>query len=224
MKMAYKFLRTGLLSDRDESPWVIGEWREVPAPTEKCKGLNASRFIQDAMRYVKGEILAKVEYRGIVIEGEDKLTCEYMRVVKTWDWTKDKSVKLAIYSARLVLPIFEQGHPKDDRPRRAIEAAEKWLKEQTEENAYAAYAAAYAAYAVYASAFSPAAAANAAYAAYAAAYAAYAAVYAADAAAYAADAAYATDAAARMADATGDKVKHKVHRAALKIAEGRKGC
>jgi len=112
--------------------------------------------------------------------------------------TKNQCIEIAIYSAREVLDIFEKKYPKDERPRKAIEAAEKYLTNPTKENrayaAYAAYAAydadaAYAAYAAYA--------ADAAYASYAAAYAAgsYAAdaagSYADDAAAYAADAAYA---------------------------------
>jgi hypothetical protein len=111
---------------------------------------------------------------------------------------KDENIKYAIYSARLVIDIFEKKYPNDNRPRKAIEAAELYLegkvtKEQIGDAAYAAacaaadaaYAAAYAAYA-------------AKYAAYAAKYAAYAAdvAYAAKYAAYAADVAYAADAAA----------------------------
>ena len=108
---------------------------------------------------------------------------------------KDENIKYAIYSARLVIDIFEKKYPNDNRPRKAIEAAELYLegkvtKEQIRDAAngaaiaaaanYAVYAAAYAAanYAVYAAA----AAANAAYAAANYAYAAYAAanaVYAA---------------------------------------------
>jgi hypothetical protein len=36
--------------------------------------------------------------------------------------------KIAIYAAKLVLPIFEERYPKDKRPRQAIEAKKKWLK------------------------------------------------------------------------------------------------
>ena len=102
-------------------------------------------------------------------------------------------VLAACECARLTLPIFEAERPRDDRPRRAIEMAERWARggdgapslAEVRRAADAAYAAADAAYAAAYAAF---AAAYAAYAAYAAAYAA---VYAAaaDAAAYAADAA-----------------------------------
>jgi len=94
-------------------------------------------------------------------------------------------VKIAIYSAKLVLPIFEERYPNDDRPRKAIDAA---YAAAADAAAYAA-AADVAADAAYADAAASAAraAASAAYAAYAA----YAAAYAADAANYAAD--YAAD-------------------------------
>ena len=118
--------------------------------------------------------------------------------------TKPQCVQYAIFSAKQVIKIYEDRYPRDDRPRKAIEAAEKYLKEPTEENKNAAYAAAYA-YAVAAvHAASDAAYAHAAAAAYAAADASYAAAYAADAAAAvhaAADAAYAAAYAADAADA-----------------------
>jgi len=65
---------------------------------------------------------------------------------------KDEKIKYAIYSARLVIDIFEKKYPSDNRPRKAIEAAELYLEgkatiEQIRDAAYAANAAAYATYA-----------------------------------------------------------------------------
>jgi hypothetical protein len=97
------------------------------------------------------------------------------------------SVHLAITAASAVLPIFEGEHPTDDRPRKAIETAQKWLDEPTEENAASANAA-YAAASANAAAYA-AASANAAYAA-ASANAAYAAA--------SANAAYAASATAHV--------------------------
>ena len=125
--------------------------------------------------------------------------------------TKEQSVMIAVFSAECVIDIFENKHPDDKRPRKAIDAAKEWIKnpcpKTKSDAAYAAYAANAAANAAYAAADAANAAADAAnaaaYAAYAAADAAdaaYAAVYAADAAdaaAYAA--AYAVDAAAYAA-------------------------
>jgi len=54
---------------------------------------------------------------------------------------KTNNVKYAVYSAELVLPILEKKYPKDDRPRKAIEAAKNWLANPTKENAADAHAA-----------------------------------------------------------------------------------
>jgi len=86
---------------------------------------------------------------------------------------KKQCVEYAVFAAKQVLHIFEERYPKDDRPKKAIEAAEKYLKDPSENNrktAYAAYVVANAAYVVanaaaYAAANAANAAANAAYAA-----------------------------------------------------------
>ena len=118
---------------------------------------------------------------------------------------KPLCVEFAIMCAESVLHLFEEKYPTDKRPRYAIDAAKKWLSDQTGENRYtaaaaaanaadaAAYAAAY--YAAHAAAAVDAAAAYAAAAyaaAYAYAYAAYAAAHAHDT--YNAAAAYANGA------------------------------
>jgi len=115
--------------------------------------------------------------------------------------TRRVAVLCACECARTALRYVPKG---EDRPRLAIEAAERWAGNPTEENRHAADAAANAAANAAAHA-----AANATYAAYAAAHAAYA---AANAAAHAAaNAAYAAaHAAARAAYAAARK---KVHRA-----------
>jgi len=123
-----------------------------------------------------------------------------------------QKVLYGVYAAKQVLRLYENIYPKDHRPRNAIQAALRFVKNPTKENeetAYAAYAAANAAAnaAAYAANAAAYAAAYAAYAAAnAAAYAAYAAANAAANAAYAAanaaaNAAYAAYAAAYAANA-----------------------
>ncbi len=90
---------------------------------------------------------------------------------------KEYCVKFAVFCAELVLPVWVEKYPTDDRPAKALKAAKVWIKNPTEQNAAAADTAADAAYAAAAAAY---AAADAA--AYADAYAAaHAAAYAADA-------------------------------------------
>ena len=142
-----------------------------------------------------------------------------------------QQIQYAIFSAEQVINIYEKQYPKDDRPRKAIEAAKAYLNKPTEENkaaAYAADAAAHvAAYAADAAAYAAAdAAAHAAHAAHATAYAAdaaadaaHAAYAAADAAAHAAAdaAAYAANAAAYAAHAANAAMKIKIIRYGLKV-------
>jgi hypothetical protein len=104
---------------------------------------------------------------------------------------KETSVRIACFSAREVLPIFEERRPDDKRPRLAIEAAEAWLIDHSVNTRAAA-----------ASAAAASASAASAYAAYAASAASYAAsAYDASASAYAADAAASASAASASASA-----------------------
>jgi hypothetical protein len=101
----------------------------------------------------------------------------------------EDTVRFALFCARSALYVWEEEFPEDNRPRLAIQAAERWLEDPIKQNTAAAYAAYTAAAATYA--------ARAAYAAYAAR-----AAYAADAAdAAAADAAAAAGAYAAYAAA-----------------------
>ena len=198
----YKFLDLidgKMVSHHDNSEWTVGQWRTVEPPSEECKGLNASQYIQDALGYVRGNILAEVECDGKIIHGNDKDTCERMRILRTWIWTKEDSVTLAIIAAEDCIDVFEKKYPNDDRPRKAIESAKAWLKNPNEETMSAAAAAA------------DAATARAAAAADAAAWAAARnAVWAADAAADARAAAAAADAAARTYKEK-DRCKRRIH-------------
>lgn len=64
--------------------------------------------------------------------------------------THDQKIKYAIYAAEQVIDIYEKKYPDDKRPREAILAAKKYLKNKTIKNKNAAAYAAYAAYATYA--------------------------------------------------------------------------
>jgi hypothetical protein len=212
MKKAWKFLDEGLKSNYDDSQWVIGEWRTVPPPTGECVGLNASLYIQDALGYVKGTILAEIEYGGVVIKGDDKITCGKMRVLRAWNWTKECSVEMAIFAAESVIAIYESRYPNDNRPRNAINAAKNWLANPAVAAARDAAVAA-ARDAAVAAARDAAVAAAWAVGASAAAWAASAASAAragaeAMAAAWAAEAA---DSAARAADSTTEGRKQIIH-------------
>jgi hypothetical protein len=57
--------------------------------------------------------------------------------------TKEQLVRWTFLCASKVLSVFESRHPNDYRPRRALEAADYWLKKPSREAALNAYSAAY---------------------------------------------------------------------------------
>src|SRR3990167_3145927 len=110
----YKFLRTGLKSDSGNLTWKIGKWQKVEGELKMCHwGLHCSKEINQALSFVSGEILAKVEVRGRSIVEDEKECYSEMKIIKTWNWSKEDSVALAIYAAELVIDIYEKKYPKD---------------------------------------------------------------------------------------------------------------
>jgi len=126
-KKLYKFVRTGLKSNSGDHTWEIGKWYHENIVDIYNKGFHASKTPLQALGYVGGEILCEVEVKGTSEIEDDKECWSDMRVVKAYHWTKEDSVKLAIFSAELVIDIFENKYPTDDRPRKAIEAAKAYL-------------------------------------------------------------------------------------------------
>lgn len=215
-KYLYKFLNVGLRSSYDGSHWLIGEWRSVAEPMEECIGLNASEYVHDALCYVSAPILAKVECAGKIIRGFDKWTCEKMRIVAVADWTREHSIKLAVFMARLVLIDYERKHPEDDRPRRAIEAAEAVLGTDTRKAARSAvFDAAASAVASAVAASDPAARASA----YASAYAAHSAYTISAGVAVASVARYAFEAAHLHSAGYAAAARRRINHYCLSIAE-----
>jgi len=144
MLARYKFLRLSNGKIRSESgdvEWQVGEWREEEGAPILCdNGFHCSVKPYDALCYVRGEVIARVEVEGPSVVVEDKECWMRMRLVQIWRWEKKDNVKLAIFAAEKVLHFYEERHPGDVRPRKAIEAAKRYLDDPS-----AAYAAAYAA-------------------------------------------------------------------------------
>ena len=201
--LALKFLDEGAIGPYSEFRWPKprgsrpGKWVHVNGELDMCKrGIHACAFVQ-ATRWLREECYV-IELRDVVSDDGDKLLARSGRLVRRVDsWGQRAMVQYAADCATHVLPIFEKKYPKDDRPRKAIQAARKWARSPSEKSAYAASAASYASSAAASYASS---AASAAYDASAAASAAaYAASAAYDASAYAASAAYDASAAAYAA-------------------------
>ena len=193
MKTIYKVLA----SDGTPCHGGSGKWF-MPKGKRPGKWMPAIKDIQPCARgyhFVNleqlptwlGPTLYEVEVRGQVTHLADKSVAEQARLIRKVEIWNDKTLRLfAADCAEHVLGIYERVCPKDDRPRKAIQAARDFANGLIDRNAaHAAHAAANAA----------------AEAAYSAAEAAYAASYAAYAADYSADAAYAAYAASYAASA-----------------------
>ena len=152
----WKSMRKGLKSDNGNVDWKVGEWFKHDGKVILCQsGFHASERIIDAIGYVNCEILSYVEVRGDSDIQEDKQAWSEMKIIKTYEWTKEMSVKSAIFAAEKVIGIYEEKYPKDNRPRNAIEVAKKYLKGEISADAAAdaAYASADAARAARAAAY-----------------------------------------------------------------------
>ena len=140
-KILYKSLPT------DRSPhgykFRLNKWNKIEGELEICEnGFHASENIIHAMGYVTAGWVAKVEVRGESEIQEDKQCWSEMRIIEWHKWTKKDSVALAIFAAELCIKEFEKACPKDDRPRKAIEAARAVLENDTAKNRSAAESAA----------------------------------------------------------------------------------
>ena len=148
MKTRWKFLNlenNKIKSANGDCTWKLKEWKHEDKLDMCNHGFHCSKKIYEAFDYVQGEILAKVEVKGKFESQDDKEVYTDMRLLKTYKWQKKDSVALSIYAAELCLKNYEKVYPNDKRPREAIEAAKKWLKNPTPENESAAESAAWSA-------------------------------------------------------------------------------
>ena len=148
-----------------------GEWMPAVKPV-LCESGYHFVTLDQLPKWI-GPTIYEVEVRGEVLSAQDKGVATQARLIRRLDTWNEKTLRLfAADCAEHVLGIYEKQYPKDERPRKAIQAARDFANGLID--AYAANAAAYAAY------DAANAAAYAANAAYDAAYDAAAARYAAD--------------------------------------------
>jgi hypothetical protein len=174
------------------------------------KWLEKNNACNDGIKLFQSIFGDSAELKEVInynIKNKSSIEYQYCNWILIKKMNHDQRIKYAIFAAERVLYIFENSYPDDNRPRNAIKAAKKYLKNKSAKNqiaAYEAYTAADAAAdatAGAATAYAAAYAAHAAHAAYAAAHAAYAAAYE-----------------AYTADAT---MKVKILKYGLKLLEGK---
>jgi hypothetical protein len=129
------------------------------------KFLEEHKVCQEGLDYFKKNFTddVKCDYLISVLNYKNKHNWSNWLISKLLK--KENIIKYAIFSAELVLHIFENKYPEDKRPRKAIDAAKEYLKnpnKKTAADAATAAAAAYAAATAAAAAYAAAADASAA--------------------------------------------------------------
>jgi hypothetical protein len=106
-----------------DGTWIPGKW--MPKITGELVPCNNGYHIcrkEDLIYWLDKEIY-EVEYRGEIIEDDDKCVVREARLLcKVEAWNEKTARLFAADCAEKVLPIFEKQYPEDNRPRLAIKA------------------------------------------------------------------------------------------------------
>ena len=137
--------------------------KNLKITTEFLQSINACQSGKDWVEeYEDKDPVAVIKH----LVADDKWNWANWLIVRVMDYKQ--YVGYAIFAAEQVIDLYEKKYPADKRPREAIEAAKKCVKNPTDKNKAAADAAADAAHAAADAAYAAHAAADAAYVAYAA--------------------------------------------------------
>jgi hypothetical protein len=99
------------------------------------KWLESHRACTEAVeRFKKQSLREPIPLLERMIRSKNKELLSWANWLIVRIMNKKQRVEYAVYAAELVLPNFETQFSDDPRPREAIEAAKKYLKNQTQEN------------------------------------------------------------------------------------------
>ena len=105
------------------------------------RSLKLMSACEDAIEWVKKQNESDArKLIGLAMEADRFSDCNWF-VTKIMN--HEQQIRYAIYAAGLVLDIYEQKYPNDDRPRKAILAAKAYLKAKDKDAAEAAARAAW---------------------------------------------------------------------------------
>ena len=106
-----------------DGSWTPGEWMpEVTGDLELC----ANGYHLTDTAHLLGWLNATIyeaEPSAEMIEGDDKIVCRSVRLLKQLHWDDRIARLFACDCAERVISIYERDYPDDKRPRHAIEVA-----------------------------------------------------------------------------------------------------
>ena len=108
---------------KKDGTWKPGKWMpKIEGELRLCdRGYHLCRE-KDLLNWLN-EAIYEAEYRGEVIEDDNKIVCRDVRLLRRMNWDDKVARIFACWCAEQVLPIFEKKYPQDNRPRKAIETA-----------------------------------------------------------------------------------------------------
>ena len=113
-----------LPTKQKDGTWKPGKWMpKVKGKLELCmNGYHICRP-QYLINWLN-EAIFEVEYKGIIINDDNKCVVREARLLRRIETWNEKSARLfAADCAEKVLPIYEKEYPNEDAPRKAIQAA-----------------------------------------------------------------------------------------------------
>jgi hypothetical protein len=106
-----------------------GKWLPKIDKLELCKSGYHVTDAEHLIDWIDGNQLFEVEVKGKALKGDNKTTCQKIRLVRQVEGWNDKNLRFfAFWCAEQVLPIYEEKYPDDNRPRRAIETARRYAE------------------------------------------------------------------------------------------------
>jgi len=119
-----KFDYTEYLPDGDKP----GKWLPEIETLSICESGYHACKASNLLEWVNAQLF-EVELAGEIVEAENKVVAQNMRILRKVETWNDKTARLfACWCARDVLPLFEDKYPDDKRPRVAIETAEQYAE------------------------------------------------------------------------------------------------
>jgi hypothetical protein len=102
-------LKDGIIkSENGNRVWKINTWYHEDEIILCNKGFHASKLCIDAMHNVIPDVFALVEYKGKVLEENDKLVSQDMRIIKAYLWTKPDSLRFSIFCVKQSMKYFDR--------------------------------------------------------------------------------------------------------------------
>ena len=138
-RLALKFLNADDTGSYSGHRWPVpngkpGAWVKCSGKLEPCQNGVHACTLQQAPSWLNDNAYL-IELGGQVVDNEDKLVARRGRLIRPLIW---KPRLFAADCAEHVLHIFEKDRLKDDRPRRAIEAARAYERGEIDAAARAA--------------------------------------------------------------------------------------